>query len=198
MSDAEYREEMNDIEYNITLYKGVLEVLKQFLMGKLGKLKALDKSIDRILEASNSDIRGVNLNKALKILDDRKAFMVKSVSSYSVTKAIEDFFEERGSLVLNDGDVDEISVEAQKDLIETYRNYLYLLVNELDKLDNLRESQARGGSAEEKSVDICIYDTRTKKYYHKYEPILKEKRTENKLEVIEVFKNLFNSTYNLN
>ncbi len=153
MSDAEYREEMNDIEYNITLYKGVLEVLKQFLMGKLGKLKALDKSIDRILEASNSDIRGVNLNKALKILDDRKAFMVKSVSSYSVTKAIEDFFEERGSLSLNDGDVDEISVEAQKDLIETYRNCLYLLVNELDKLDNLRESQARGGSAEEKSVE---------------------------------------------
>ena len=51
---------------------------------------------------------------------------------------------------------------------------------------------------EEKSVDVCIYDTRTKKYYHKYKPILKEKRTENKLEVIEVFKNLFNSTYNLN
>ncbi len=50
---------------------------------------------------------------------------------------------------------------------------------------------------EEKSVDVCIYDSRTNKYYHKYSPILKEKRTDNKLEVIDIFKNLFNSTYNL-
>ncbi len=51
--------------------------------------------------------------------------------------------------------------------------------------------------AEEKSVDICIYDTRTNKYYHKHSPILKDKRKDNKLEVIKVFKDLFNSTYNL-
>ncbi len=50
---------------------------------------------------------------------------------------------------------------------------------------------------EEKSVDLCIYDTKTNKYYHVYKTLLKEKRTENKLEVIEIFKNLFNSTYNL-
>ena len=50
---------------------------------------------------------------------------------------------------------------------------------------------------EEKSVDVCIYDTRNHKYYHKYSLILKENRQDNKLEVIEIFKNLFNSTYNL-
>lgn len=47
---------------------------------------------------------------------------------------------------------------------------------------------------EEKGVDICIYDKRCDKYYHSYLKITKDTRKENKLEVIEEFKKLFNST----
>lgn len=47
---------------------------------------------------------------------------------------------------------------------------------------------------EEKSVDICIYDRRNGKYYHVFGYLNKDKREENKLEVINYFKELFNST----
>lgn len=49
---------------------------------------------------------------------------------------------------------------------------------------------------EEKSVDICIYDKRTDKYYHRFKMLEKNTRKENKLEVIEEFIQLFNSTIN--
>lgn len=47
---------------------------------------------------------------------------------------------------------------------------------------------------EEKSVDICIYDARSKEYYFAHTNILKETRKENKMEVIHLFEELFNST----
>ncbi len=47
---------------------------------------------------------------------------------------------------------------------------------------------------EEKSVDICIYDKRCDKYYHVFKYIEKNNRRDNKLEVINYFKDLFNST----
>jgi len=47
---------------------------------------------------------------------------------------------------------------------------------------------------EPKGVDICIYDKVHDKYYFAFCKIVKEIRHENKLEVIEEFKKLFNST----
>ncbi len=47
---------------------------------------------------------------------------------------------------------------------------------------------------EEKSVDICIYNKQEDKYYHVYKKLKGDNRKENKLEVIEEFKKLFNST----
>lgn len=46
----------------------------------------------------------------------------------------------------------------------------------------------------EKSVDLCIYDKRKDKYYHVFKMLVSDNRCDNKLEVIEEFKNLFNST----
>ncbi|MCM1052353.1 MAG: CinA family protein [Ruminococcus sp.] len=48
---------------------------------------------------------------------------------------------------------------------------------------------------EPKGVDITIYDKRTDKYYHSFVKIIKDNRRDNKLEVIEEFKKLFNSTF---
>lgn len=48
--------------------------------------------------------------------------------------------------------------------------------------------------AEPKGVDICIYDRKKDKYYFSYCTIKKNTRKENKLEVIEDFIKLFNST----
>lgn len=47
---------------------------------------------------------------------------------------------------------------------------------------------------EDKSVDICIYDKRFNKYYHVYKRLEKEIRKDNKIEVINEFIKLFNST----
>lgn len=47
---------------------------------------------------------------------------------------------------------------------------------------------------EKKAVDICIYDKRTNEYYFTYKELEKSTRKENKLEVIEEFVKLFNST----
>lgn len=46
----------------------------------------------------------------------------------------------------------------------------------------------------QKSVDICIYDSRSDNYYFSKFNVVKETRKENKLEVIEEFVKLFNST----
>lgn len=46
----------------------------------------------------------------------------------------------------------------------------------------------------QKSVDICIYDSRSDNYYFAKFNVVKETRKENKLEVIEEFVKLFNST----
>ena len=48
--------------------------------------------------------------------------------------------------------------------------------------------------AEEKGVDLCIYDKRYDKVYTTHIMITKSTRRENKIEVIEAFINLFNST----
>lgn len=45
-----------------------------------------------------------------------------------------------------------------------------------------------------KSVDICIYDARNDTYYFAKFDVIKKCRKENKLEVIEEFVKLFNST----
>ena len=45
-----------------------------------------------------------------------------------------------------------------------------------------------------KGVDICIYNRLNDKYYFSFCEIKKETRKENKLEVIEDFRKLFNST----
>lgn len=50
---------------------------------------------------------------------------------------------------------------------------------------------------EEKSADLCLYDKRSDKVYTTHVNIIKSTRMENKLEVIEAFKKLFNSTFNL-
>ncbi len=47
---------------------------------------------------------------------------------------------------------------------------------------------------EEKSVDLCIYDRRYDQIYTTHVMITKTIRTENKIEVIEAFIQLFNST----
>ncbi len=46
----------------------------------------------------------------------------------------------------------------------------------------------------EKSVDLCIYDKRSDSYYHVFKSLETANRRDNKLEVIEEFKKLFNST----
>jgi len=48
--------------------------------------------------------------------------------------------------------------------------------------------------SEPKGVDICIYNRLDDKYYFSFCEIKKEARKENKLEVIEDFRKLFNST----
>ena len=50
---------------------------------------------------------------------------------------------------------------------------------------------------EEKSVDLCLYDRRSDKIYTTHINIIKSTRMENKIEVIEAFKILFRSTFNL-
>ena len=47
---------------------------------------------------------------------------------------------------------------------------------------------------EEKGVDLCIYDKRNDNIYTTHVDITKSIRKENKIEVIEAFINLFNST----
>lgn len=47
---------------------------------------------------------------------------------------------------------------------------------------------------EEKSVDICIYDRKNNKYYNSHILIKKDNRKDNKMEVVEEFIKLFNST----
>lgn len=49
-------------------------------------------------------------------------------------------------------------------------------------------------SGTEKSVDLCIYDKRNDSYYHVFKELVTQNRRDNKLEVIEEFKKLFNST----
>ena len=49
-------------------------------------------------------------------------------------------------------------------------------------------------SGNDKGVYLCIYDSKNEKYYHKYIDITNNIRTEEKLEVIKAFKDLFNST----
>ena len=47
---------------------------------------------------------------------------------------------------------------------------------------------------EEKGVDLCIYDKRKDKVYTTHIDVIKSTRKENKLEVVEAFISLFNST----
>lgn len=49
----------------------------------------------------------------------------------------------------------------------------------------------------QKSVDICIYLAKTNEYFCLHSLIYSDTRKENKLEVIETFVKLFNSTFNL-
>lgn len=51
--------------------------------------------------------------------------------------------------------------------------------------------------SEPKGVDLCIFDKRKNEYYFSFINITKNNRHENKLEVVDEFKKLFNSTIKL-
>lgn len=51
--------------------------------------------------------------------------------------------------------------------------------------------------SEPKGVDLCIFDKRKNEYYFSFINITKNNRHENKLEVLDEFKKLFNSTIKL-
>lgn len=51
--------------------------------------------------------------------------------------------------------------------------------------------------SEPKGVDLCIFDKRKNEYYFSFINITKNNRHENKLEIVDEFKKLFNSTIKL-
>lgn len=97
----------------------------------------------------------------------------------------------------------KIKMGVNKDTIDKYSVYSEEVAKEMAyNISKYAKSELGVGITgrltsnidEIKGVDVCIYDARSKKYYHSYIKIVKETRKENKLEVIEEFKKLFNST----
>lgn len=97
----------------------------------------------------------------------------------------------------------KIKMGVNKETIDKYTVYSKEVAQEMAyNIANFADSALGVGitgrltsnTSQEKSVDLCIYDKRVNKYYHVYKKLIKDNRKENKLEVIEEFKKLFNST----
>ncbi len=97
----------------------------------------------------------------------------------------------------------KIKMGVSKDVIDKYTVYSEQVAKEMAyNIAKFADSRLGVGITgrltsnilEEKSVDLCIYDSKNDKYYHCFKKLEKENRKENKLEVIEVFVKLFNST----
>ena len=97
----------------------------------------------------------------------------------------------------------KIKMGVPKEVIDNYTVYSKEVAIEMAKtISNFVDSDLGVGitgrlvsnSEEEKGVDLCIYDKRYDKVYTTHIMITKFTRRENKIEVIEAFINLFNST----
>lgn len=97
----------------------------------------------------------------------------------------------------------KIKMGVSKKVIDTYTVYsketameMALAISDFTKSDLGVGITGRLTSnvCKEKGVYLCIYDRRVNRYYFEYIPILKNKRSDNKMEVIQAFVLLFNST----
>ncbi len=97
----------------------------------------------------------------------------------------------------------KIKMGVNKETIDKYTVYSEEVANEMAyNIANFANSflgvgitgRLTSNTNEPKGVDITIYDKRLNKYYHSFIKIIKDNRRDNKLEVIEGFKKLFNST----
>lgn len=97
----------------------------------------------------------------------------------------------------------KINMGVNKDTINKYTVYSEEVANEMAyNIAKFANSDLGVGITgkltsnldEPKGVDITIYDKHQDKYYHAFIKVVKDDRHDNKLEVIEEFKKLFNST----
>ena len=97
----------------------------------------------------------------------------------------------------------KIKLGVSKDIIDKYTVYSKETAIEMAKeISEFTDSDLGVGITgrltsnldEEKGVDLCIYDKRKDKVYTTHIDIIKSTRKENKLEVVEAFISLFNST----
>ena len=97
----------------------------------------------------------------------------------------------------------KIKLGVSKDIIDKYTVYSKETAIEMAKeISEFTDSDLGVGITgrltsnldEEKGVDLCIYDKRKDKVYTIHIDIIKSTRKENKLEVVEAFISLFNST----
>ena len=97
----------------------------------------------------------------------------------------------------------KIKMGVNKEIIDQYTVYSKETAQDMAKtIANFTNSDIGVGITgrltsnldEEKGVDLCIYDKRFDKFYTTHINIYKSSRKENKMEVIEGFVKLFNST----
>ena len=94
----------------------------------------------------------------------------------------------------------KVYMGVKEETINNYTVYSREVVQEMAyNITNIAKSDIGVGisgqlSGEEKGVFLSIYDKRVNKYYDTYIEIKNTVRTEEKLEVIKAFKELFNST----
>lgn len=97
----------------------------------------------------------------------------------------------------------KIKMGVSKEVIDTYTVYSEETAREMaKKISDFTDSDLGVGITgrlvsnldEEKGVDVCIYDRRVDQYYTTYVQVFKDNRKDNKMEVIQAFVLLFNST----
>ena len=97
----------------------------------------------------------------------------------------------------------KIKMGVKKELIDKYTVYSMEVAKDMAKSISLYAGSRLGVGItgrltsnldEEKGVYLAIYDSCTNKYFTKYVDIVNKNRKDNKLEVIESFIELFNST----
>ena len=97
----------------------------------------------------------------------------------------------------------KIKMGVSKDVIDTYTVYSKETAIEMAKaISEFTGSDLGVGITgrlvsnlnEEKGVDVCLYDRRVNQYYTTHVQIFKDNRKDNKMEVIQAFVLLFNST----
>lgn len=97
----------------------------------------------------------------------------------------------------------KIKMGVDKEIIDKYTVYSEETAKEMSfKISKFSDSDIGVGITgkltsnlnEDKGVNLAIYDKNNNKYYTIFVNITKDNRYENKLEVIEIFKKLFNST----